>query len=496
MALLKKNQLNNVLFVMVDKTDFATIESGVAASDIDVKLYGVAHGNSTAASTITVSKTPALVRSGLFQLTLEAGETDSHDHFMLRLSNASCATQYIPLEMVDYDDSDMYSLLSDTQSKLVIVSGVVSDVYSLLSDHHSDMQSRTSDLGSKITAADSQLTVNYNLISDVHSLVSDVDSQLTVTTATVSNIDSVCSDVLSKVTGVDSQLTVTHSLVSDIDSALTSQFTYTSNMLSQISMLLSDVESQIDAGVTVSASSMSDIASRVWVTSAASDLKSGVDAAASRALINQSRISDVYSLASDIDSQLTVTHSMVSDIDSALTSQFSDLKSRISGITASVSASDISDIASAVWAHSDASDLKSSADAAASRALVIQSMVSDVDSQLTVTHSLLSDVDSALTLVAADLPGRATKNAQLANLMFLMVDSTDHVTGKTGLTITATVSKDGGAFSATTNSATEVSGGWYKITLTQPEMNADVVALQFTATGADAAGITILTQPT
>ena len=90
---------------------------------------------------------------------------------------------------------------------------------------------------------------------------------------------------------------------------------------------------------------------------------------------------------------------------------------------------------------------------------------------------------------------RPTKNVALSNFCFLMVDATDFATPETGLTITSQISKDGAAFGATSNSATEIGSGWYKINLTQTEMNADTVLLRFTSAGAAARNVQILTQP-
>lgn len=75
---------------------------------------------------------------------------------------------------------------------------------------------------------------------------------------------------------------------------------------------------------------------------------------------------------------------------------------------------------------------------------------------------------------------RIKKNTVLSNFMFLMVDSTDHVTPKTGLTITSTRSIDGAAFAACANSATEVANGMYKINLAATDLNGDVIAFKFT----------------
>ena len=85
--------------------------------------------------------------------------------------------------------------------------------------------------------------------------------------------------------------------------------------------------------------------------------------------------------------------------------------------------------------------------------------------------------------VSVDVPVK--KNTALSNFAFLMIDSTDDIAGKTGLTVTATRSIDGGAFASCTNSVTEVSNGVYKINLSAADLNGDVIILKFTATGAN-----------
>ena len=85
------------------------------------------------------------------------------------------------------------------------------------------------------------------------------------------------------------------------------------------------------------------------------------------------------------------------------------------------------------------------------------------------------------------------KNTALANFEFMMVDSTDHVTPKTTLTVTATRSIDGAAFGACANAVTELSNGIYKISLATTDLNGDVITLRFTATGADDRLLTIIT---
>ena len=48
-------------------------------------------------------------------------------------------------------------------------------------------------------------------------------------------------------------------------------------------------------------------------------------------------------------------------------------------------------------------------------------------------------------------------------IVFLMIDSALHIAGKTGLSPTVTISKNGGAFGAPAGSVTELANGWYKI---------------------------------
>jgi len=78
------------------------------------------------------------------------------------------------------------------------------------------------------------------------------------------------------------------------------------------------------------------------------------------------------------------------------------------------------------------------------------------------------------------------KQSTAYNLTVLMVDSTDHITGKTGLTLTITASKAGAAFGAITPTVTELATGWYKLELTTAHTDTlGDLDLHITATGAD-----------
>jgi hypothetical protein len=67
-----------------------------------------------------------------------------------------------------------------------------------------------------------------------------------------------------------------------------------------------------------------------------------------------------------------------------------------------------------------------------------------------------------------------------------MADSSDHIAGKTGLTLTITASKAGAAFSSISPTVTELASGWYKLALTTSHTDTlGDLALHVTGTGAD-----------
>lgn len=71
-------------------------------------------------------------------------------------------------------------------------------------------------------------------------------------------------------------------------------------------------------------------------------------------------------------------------------------------------------------------------------------------------------------------------------IVFLMVDNTDHVTGKTGLTPVVTLSKNGGAFAAAAGTVSEVGNGWYALAGNATDRNTlGSLAVHATGVGAD-----------
>ncbi len=84
------------------------------------------------------------------------------------------------------------------------------------------------------------------------------------------------------------------------------------------------------------------------------------------------------------------------------------------------------------------------------------------------------------------------QNSTTYPISFFMADSVDRVTGKTGLTPTVTLSKNGSAFAGASGAVSEVANGWYRLagnagdrdTLGELIVHAD-------AAGADAADLLI-----
>lgn len=81
---------------------------------------------------------------------------------------------------------------------------------------------------------------------------------------------------------------------------------------------------------------------------------------------------------------------------------------------------------------------------------------------------------------------RTIKQSTAYELMVFMTDSSDHIAGKTGLTLTITASKAGAAFASITPTVTERGSGWYSLALTTSHCDTlGDFALHITASGAD-----------
>jgi hypothetical protein len=108
----------------------------------------------------------------------------------------------------------------------------------------------------------------------------------------------------------------------------------------------------------------------------------------------------------------------------------------------------------------------------------------------TASYALQSSLD-------AHLPMAVKRNQALGAFTFIMLDSTDHITPKSGLTVTAKRKLDGGSWASCANAVTFDATApvpTYMIDLAAADLNGAVVTLSFTASGADPLQITILTQ--
>ncbi len=87
------------------------------------------------------------------------------------------------------------------------------------------------------------------------------------------------------------------------------------------------------------------------------------------------------------------------------------------------------------------------------------------------------------------------KNTAKNDIEILMIDSTDDISGKTGLTPVMTVSIDGGTFVAKNGSTTitEVAFGIYQIDAAAADLNGDIITWRFTETGANDTFLTFAT---
>ncbi len=166
------------------------------------------------------------------------------------------------------------------------------------------------------------------------------------------------------------------------------------------------------------------------IVSGASDAASAAQQANSRALVIQSFVSDIRSHVSDLQSdfqsrvpKLVATNSQLSDL-------ASDIKSAVQGITVSLDASNISDIASAVVAalpitssvsdiYSMLSDLLSDFQSRVPKRVATDSQLSDMSSDI---KSLLTIANSRI-LVAQSGASDAASAAQQANSRALVAQS-------------------------------------------------------------------------
>jgi hypothetical protein len=81
-------------------------------------------------------------------------------------------------------------------------------------------------------------------------------------------------------------------------------------------------------------------------------------------------------------------------------------------------------------------------------------------------------------------------NADTRPIPFMIVQSTDHITGLAGAVPTVTISKNGAAFAAPAGTVAEIGNGWYKLIPTAADTGTNgPLLLHATATGGDPADV-------
>jgi hypothetical protein len=192
------------------------------------------------------------------------------------------------------------------------------------------------------------------MLSDTYSAVSNINS-LAVASPTASDIASQTyallasqlSDTLSAAQQANSRLLVNQSVVSDIRSQLTAGVSIGASDMS-------DLRSAIAAGpaATITASDISDIASAVWANTIGARVDSRILVAQSalsdtlsRCVVIASMASDAASAAQQVNSRVLLQASAVSDIASAIAA----------GVT--LNASGLSDVVSAMLAGATANPI-------------------------------------------------------------------------------------------------------------------------------------------
>ena len=81
---------------------------------------------------------------------------------------------------------------------------------------------------------------------------------------------------------------------------------------------------------------------------------------------------------------------------------------------------------------------------------------------------------------------RRAQNSTSHPILFFMADTSDHITGLTGLTPTVTLSKNGGSFAAAEGAVSEVGNGWYALAGDADDRDTlGTLILHATATSAD-----------
>lgn len=402
MAWWTRGQINHMEWVMVDATDFATVESAIATTAIRIRIWGTLNGNSAAPSLIlsgigslaAAGREIDMVRSGVYHVAIGSAQMSDtqqafYDNYIFWASATGAALQVIPVQGRWYDDSDIYSLVSNVDSALTSQFNVVSNYLSnasnylsnisaLISDVDSALASQSSDIRSQISNTDSRISA---LVSDVQSIVAGNSNVLSNMSNIVSNINRVASQIHeATIVRRGTALSGTASMIRLDAGAPGTNDLYNENFVVLVGGTGAG-QARVIEDYVVSTTARRATVRPNWVTNP--------DGTTVFIVVPDAGVMEVLSNLSDIDSALTSQFNAVSNY-------LSNASNYLSNISALVS-----DVSSQVLLNASlASDAASAAQQANSRALVIQSLVSDVDSALT---SRFSNLESLLTTTGVQL---------------------------------------------------------------------------------------------
>jgi hypothetical protein len=387
----KGRTTNHLTWVGVDATDFATPESALSAAT-KIKIYGKLRANDTVqfVSSGTGSLTNdikhvgasvlGIYTIGLVKADLSDASAAWYDQYIVSLSATGAAFQTLVVDGgIDQSAISAYqSRLSDMASYLVAMSGMLSDTHSaaiLGASNASEAQSHATLAASRILLVQSRLSDFQSAVyaSDISNIIAGIG----VGNSRTLLVQSRLSDFTSAVYPSDFSVLQAHLVyISGVVSDMSSRIATTG--VSLTAETLSDIRSAIAAGpaATITASDISAIAAAVWdedYTIAGNNASSSFGSAFR---VNTSRISDVQSYLVVMSGALSDVYSLASNINSA-----------------TLNSPDLSDIASAVWAELYTNHTTASTFGSALR--LTMSRVSDTQSYLVGMSGMLSDTYSA-----------------------------------------------------------------------------------------------------
>jgi len=190
---LKNTASQKVGLVMVDKTDFATPETGISPSGVIRKDGGASAALSNAVSELT---------NGYYVVTLSQGETNA-DLLQLRFHDAaaSCATQFI---VIKTEGNKINSILADTAE----IVNVRADTTSILND--------TRTLSNATYGLDALETITSTILAGVANATYGLDALETITSDILEALDSVTAGPIASIL-VDTNATLDNKIDSILE---------------------------------------------------------------------------------------------------------------------------------------------------------------------------------------------------------------------------------------------------------------------------------------